>query len=149
MAVDKEKYSAILRQLIPVNELPENLQNEFISKVTLTEFKKRKFIFNQGDRDELSYYLVEGEIELLANNQLQSEISSGSDRARYAMAQLQPRQFSAKAKTLCVIAGIPRNEVDKLLVLQGESSNDDDDDDDMTNIDVTTVDLDDSGDDVE
>ena len=75
-------------------------------------------LFKQGERDNFSYYLLEGEIELHANKQQQNVITSGTDRALYAMAQLQPRQFSATAKTDAVVFQIQRDTLDRLMVLQ-------------------------------
>ena len=141
MSDDKEKYAGFIRQLIPVNEFSPQIQKEFINKSELLEIRKRKFIFNQGDRDEFSYYLLEGEIEFYAEKQLQSEIQGGTDRARYAMAQLQPRQFSAKAKTNCMVLRIRRSSVDQLHVLQGESSTNNEVMEAGGEVDVTTMDI--------
>ena len=141
MSVEKEKFAGLIRQLIPVNEFSSQIQNEFINKSELLEIRKRKFIFNQGDRDEFSFYLLEGEIEFYADKQLQSEIKGGTDRAKYAMAQLQPRQFSAKAKTNCVVLRIRRDSVDQLHVLQGESSVNNDVVEAGGEVDITTVDF--------
>ena len=77
-------------------------------------------LFKQGDKDNFSFYLLDGEIELHANDQQQNVISSGSERALYAMAQLQPRQFSAKAKTEAVVFQIQRDVLDRQMVLQEE-----------------------------
>src|SRR3989337_3393395 len=118
MTDEKQAYAEQIRQLIPVNELSTQAQNEFIIKAGLIKIKKGKFVFKQGDRDEFSYYLLEGEIALITNDSQQNMISAGSDRARYAMAQLQPRQFSARASVNSVILQINRNSLDQLLVLQ-------------------------------
>lgn len=141
MSDDKEKYAGLIRQLIPVNELSPQIQKEFINKSEILEIRKRKFIFNQGDRDEYSFYLLEGEIEFYADKRLQSEIKGGADRARYAMAQLQPRQFSAKAKSNCIVLRIRRDSVDQLHILQGESSTNIDGMEVEGDVDVTTVDF--------
>ena len=143
MSDAKEKYAEQIRQLIPVNEFSAQIQKEFINKSELLEVRKRKFIFNQGDRDEFSFYILEGELEFYADKQLQSEIKGGTDRARYAMAQLQPRQFSAKAKTNCVVLRIRRDSVDQLHVLQGESTASNDEMEVGGDVDVTTVDFND------
>lgn len=120
MSDEKQNYAELIRNLIPINELPPLTQNEFINKAGLIKVKKGKFVFNQGDRDEFSYYLLEGEIALIANDSQHNLISAGSDRARYAMAQLQPRQFSARANINSVILQINRNSLDQLLVLQDQ-----------------------------
>ncbi|MFQ5658811.1 MAG: cyclic nucleotide-binding domain-containing protein [Gammaproteobacteria bacterium] len=118
MTAENEKYAESIRQLIPINELPPRMQNEVINKGVIMKGRKGSYIFKQGERDDFSYYLLEGEIEMHANEQQHNVITAGLDRARYAMAQLQPRQFSAKAKTAYVVLQIRRDELDKLLVLQ-------------------------------
>ncbi|NKB38611.1 MAG: cyclic nucleotide-binding domain-containing protein [Gammaproteobacteria bacterium] len=120
MSEGNDKYVQLIRNLIPISELPAQSQTELINSGSLLNIKKKGALFNQGDRDNFSYYLLEGEIELVANNQQQNVIVSGSDRALYAMAQLQPRQFSAKAKIDSVVFQIQRDTLDRLMVMQQE-----------------------------
>ena len=124
MAKDNEKYAGAIRQLIPINELPPQIQNEVIKNANIIETRKNGFVFKQGDKDGFSYYCLDGEIELLANNQQHNVIVGGSDRARYAMAQLQPRQFSAKARTKAVVFQISRDTLDKMVVMHEKEESD-------------------------
>ena len=114
---DKQKYADLIRQLIPINELPQDVQNQIIVKGDIFELKKKDLIFNQGDRDNYSYYLLDGEIELEANKQVHNSIVGKTDRARYPMAQLQPRQFSGKARVASTVLRLDRDVLDKLLVM--------------------------------
>jgi CRP-like cAMP-binding protein len=114
---DKQKYADLIRQLIPINELPQEVQNQIIVKGDIFELKKKDLIFNQGDRDNYSYYLLDGEIELEANKQVHNAIVGKTDRARYPMAQLQPRQFSGKARVASTVLRLDRDVLDKLLVM--------------------------------
>ncbi|MEX2353838.1 MAG: cyclic nucleotide-binding domain-containing protein, partial [Gammaproteobacteria bacterium] len=123
---DKQKYAEVIRQLIPINELPPEIQNQLITNAVLVEVAKQQLVFNQGDRDGYSFYLLEGSIELEASGQVHNTISAGSDRACYPLAQLQPRQFTGKAKTASVVFRISRDTLDKLLVMH-HTSNDSDD----------------------
>lgn len=111
-----------IEELIPINELPPNLQSKLLEKAKILSVKKSRFIFKQGDKDDYSYYLLDGEVELHANNQLDSLIESSSDRAKYALAQLQPRQFSVKAKTEIKVLLIERKSLDQLMLLAQEST---------------------------
>ncbi|MFT5396129.1 MAG: CRP-like cAMP-binding protein [Gammaproteobacteria bacterium] len=124
MSEANEQLHQKIRELIPINELSPNLQGKLLEKAKIMEVKKSRFIFKQGDKDDYSYYLLDGEIELHANEQLESVIQSGSDRAKYALAQLQPRQFSAKAKTPLKILLIERNNLDQLMMLAQETTAD-------------------------
>ncbi len=116
MSKDIEKYAATIKLLVPINELSSQVQNELTQKAKFIKLRKGKFLFKQGDTDNFSFYLLEGELELLANKQLQNTVGGGSDRARYAMAQLQPRQMSAKAKTPVTVLQIERDALDKFMV---------------------------------
>ena len=138
---NNQKYVDTIRKLIPINELPSEVQNEIIKNVELIEVKKKDLIFNQGDRDTFSFYLLEGEIDLVSNNQVSSSIAAATDRALYPMAQLQPRQFSGKAKVNSVAIRIDRNALDKLLVIhQGQNESEDDFGDGSQTIEVDEID---------
>ncbi len=123
---EKQQYADTIRQLIPINELPAEVQNDIINKADLIELKKKAQIFNQSDRDGYSFYLIDGEINLVANGQVSSSIKSATDRSKYPMAQLQPRQFSGVANVNSVVMRIDRNSLDKLIVVhQGQGAADD------------------------
>lgn len=117
-----EQLRKRIQQLIPINELPANLQTKLLECAQVLNVKKSRFLFKQGDKDDYSYYLLEGEVELYANGQLDSVIDSNSDRAKYALAQLQPRQFSVKVKTEIKILLVERNKFDQLMLLAQEST---------------------------
>lgn len=118
---ENAKYGDLIKTLVPVSELSPQLQNQLISLASVLTYKKKEFVFKQGDRDDYTFYLLEGQIELLANNQVQSTIVSGTDSARYAMARLQPRQFSARAKTDIVILELERKTLDRLMVMDQQT----------------------------
>ena len=117
---DKEITDQI-RKLIPINELTDKIQNKLIANADLIELKKGKYLFKKGDRDHFSFYLLTGEIDLVSDRTVHDTISGGSERARYAMAQLQPRQFSALAKTPIQVLKVNRTVLDKLLMISKET----------------------------
>jgi CRP-like cAMP-binding protein/rhodanese-related sulfurtransferase len=122
MSEVNEQIRERIKELIPINELPPNLQTKLLDDAQILSVKKSRFLFKQGDKDDYSYYLLEGEVELHANKRLDSVIASNSDRAKYALAQLQPRQFSVKAKTEIKVLLIERNKLDQLMLLAQEST---------------------------
>ena len=117
---DKE-ITDLIRKLIPINELTEKIQNKVISNAELIDVKKGKYLFRKGDRDHFSYYLLSGKIDLVSDRQIHDTIEGGSDRAKYAMAQLQPRQFSALAKSNAQVFKVNRTVLDKLMLISKES----------------------------
>lgn len=124
MADDNGRYAELIRQLIPINELSADLQDQVIKGATLLDIKSRGTVFKQGARDNYTFYLLDGEIELLANKQVHNILVSGTDQARYAMAQLQPRQFTGVASSPSVVMRVDRNSLDKLLILNQEKNQD-------------------------
>ena len=124
MSVDKEQYRELIRQLVPINEFSLQRQNEVIESANIIEYKKKQFVFQQGDKDGYSFYLLDGEIELLSGKNVQSTIVSGTDTALYPMAQLQPRQYSAKAKKAVTILQLNRGSLDRLMILAEKEKTD-------------------------
>ncbi|MBM2830085.1 MAG: hypothetical protein HW411_875, partial [Gammaproteobacteria bacterium] len=125
MSVAKEQYIQTIKWLVPINDFPPQLQNEVVVISNILSYKKKDLVFKQGEKDGYSFYLLEGEIELLSNKELKNTIVSGTDTARYPMAQLQPRQFSARAKTVVTVLRLERTALDRMMVLdeKGKSDN--------------------------
>lgn len=121
MSKEEASLSEQIKDLVPINKLPPNLQARLLDQARVMDVNKSRFLFKQGDKDNYSYFLLEGEIELLAGNQGGDIIKGGSDRARYALARIQPRQFSAQARTRLKVLIIERNSLDQLLMLADQS----------------------------
>lgn len=121
MSKEEASLSEQIKDLVPINKLPPNLQARLLDQARVMDVNKSRFLFKQGDKDNYSYFLLEGEIELLAGNQGGDIIKGGSDRARYALARIQPRQFSAQARSKLKVLIIERNSLDQLLVLADQS----------------------------
>jgi len=122
MADPKEDYNETIRQLVPIFSLAPQYQTQLIQRSSIIELQKGKYLFKQGDRDDYSFYLLDGEIEMQSDGHIQNTIRGGSDSARYPLAQLQPRQLSARAKTDITVLQVNRNALDKLLVMEQDSS---------------------------
>jgi len=144
MSEDKEQFEVIIKQLIPISDLSDSAQNDVIEAAELLEFKKKKFVFKEGAKDNYSYYILAGELELIANHHVHNTMVGGAENARFALAQLQPRQFSAKAKTPVTILRLDKCALDRLMVHEGNQQVEMDD----TNaeMDVSHIEEEDSGD---
>ena len=140
----KEQFKEVIKQLIPISDLSANAQNDVIEAAEILEFKKKKFVFKQGDKDDYSYYVLAGELELIADKHVHSTIVGAAENARYAIAQLQPRQFSAKAKTPVTILRLDRGALDRLMVHEGNKETESFDT--TAEMDVSHIEEEDSGD---
>ena len=88
-----------LRTLVPLNTLtPDNFE-DLLSKITIEELSSGKVLFEQGDTDNKSVYLLSGQVTLKENNSKVDTIEGGTEQARYPLAHHIPRQLSATAKS--------------------------------------------------
>ncbi len=106
-----------LRYLIPINSLHSRYQDELLRRMQVLEMKPGDFIFRQGQEDDDTWYLLEGVIEMEADGQLIKRLDGGSTDALHALAQLQPRQMSARAESRVRVVRFDRGLLSKLLAL--------------------------------
>ena len=119
MAAIDAKFEDALQTLVPINGLSGQRQQQLMAQAAVLEFGTNEFVFREGDRDNYAFYLLEGQLELHAQNQLVKRVSGGSDDASHPLARLQPRQLSAKAKTQVTVLRVDRVLLDKLLAIDG------------------------------
>ena len=117
MGDEQHPFEDRIRSLTPVHGLPQKYQDQVIAQGTLLKYKKKQFVFKQGDRDGYAYYLLEGELELYSDEQLVKSMEGNNADALYPLAQLQPRQMSGKAKSPLVVLRLERAMLDRLLTL--------------------------------
>jgi CRP-like cAMP-binding protein len=112
-AVDEQT----LARLVPISGLTKKSIAQIAQKAEVQEVKRGQFLFRKGDEDGLTTYILEGELELFADETHVERIQGGSESARHPVAQLQPRQYSARARTQCKVIQVPRKLLDQLLAL--------------------------------
>ena len=106
----------ILKTLIPINSLtPENFR-ELAAEAVFENMTTGSQLFKQGDRDIHSVFLLSGEVVLTSTDTaVNRHIVAGTDDARYALAQLKPRQYTGTAKTAVTVAWVDSAMLDRLL----------------------------------
>lgn len=143
MADGKLVDRAVLKTLVPPNALnAENFQ-ELASKAFVEEVGVSKTIFKVGDLDRKTTYLLEGQVTLTDATGRTVTVTGGTDVAKHPLANQQPRQQTAKARTDCKITRFDSDLLDILLtwdqlsgieVSEIQVENGDDDGDWMTRI---------------
>ncbi len=116
---------ALLKQiktLVPLKDLPPQDQRHVLAKSKVIEYRKGKRIFKQGDRDKWVFYLLEGELEMFADDRLVNRVVAGTENGCRALAQLQPRQLTAKAYTQVSVLRVERSVLDQFLTLDRGSA---------------------------
>lgn len=125
-----------LRDLVPLNALSPMHVDEVAAKAVIEEVRAGRFIFRQGDRDNQSIYVLNGEVSIIGDdNEVLGSVHGGADNARHPIGHQQPRQVSARAKSNVIVARIDSSLLDILLTWDESSgyevseidSNDEDD----------------------
>jgi CRP-like cAMP-binding protein len=106
----------VLRTLVPISNLSKDSIAQIAASSNVRSFSKGYIVFHEGDTDEYAYYLLDGELELVSTNSTNFHIVSGTDDARYPLAQFQPRQYTAKAVEDSLVLAINRSFLDSLLI---------------------------------
>ncbi|MDX1514390.1 MAG: cyclic nucleotide-binding domain-containing protein, partial [Gammaproteobacteria bacterium] len=109
------KFAGNVLALVPINSLDDRLKEQVLAQGELLEFKKKKTIFEAGTRDPYTFYLLEGELELIAKGAAPMRMVGGDNNANRALAQLQPRRYTAKALTPVTLFRIERAVLDHIL----------------------------------
>lgn len=102
--------------LVPINGLGADRQRQLAGQVRLEQLPSGQVLFEEGSQDNLSLYVLAGEVALASERTGASRVVlGGSDEANYPLANLKPRQFSGKAKTPVRVLKVDSELLDKLL----------------------------------
>ncbi len=138
MAALEERFESVFQMLVPISGLSLQRQQQLLAQAEVLEFRTGEFVFREGDRDNFAYFLLDGRLELLAQGQLVKRIQGGSSDAVHPLAQLQPRQLSARANSSVTVLRLDRALMDKLLAIDGA--------DEIQEVEVNEIDADDDAD---
>lgn len=88
-----------IRQFMRFRDLTATQQNELSSSCPAYRAPPNTLLLERGSTDQWNLYLLEGKVELKADDGERKELTSGSDNARNAVAALKPRKFAVTALT--------------------------------------------------
>ena len=86
-----------LRTLSPLSGLKEDTVSTLLEKVELLEAKSGQTLFEQGDTEKRTFYVLSGTIGLKEDDKVVQTIMGGTDEARYPIAPMLPRHQTAVA----------------------------------------------------
>lgn len=116
MAEDNTSTEERANYLVPINKLPADRRSRLLEKSELLALKRKQTIFEQGDRDDFTFYVLSGEIELYADDSLIKRVEGGEGASFQPLAQLQPRQMTAIVKSRkAEVLRVNRSMLDQLL----------------------------------
>ncbi|MEQ8231912.1 MAG: cyclic nucleotide-binding domain-containing protein, partial [Gammaproteobacteria bacterium] len=101
--------------LVPLNKLSPERRQRLLAQAQVIDLRRKQQLFAQGDRDDYTFYLLEGTLELYADGSLIKRVTGGEGPAYQPLAQLQPRQMSAMATTAAQVLRLRRSLLEQLL----------------------------------
>ena len=106
---------AILRNVVPLHTLPDEIFNELLDDLVVEELGKGELLFRQGDTDHVSFYLLEGKVALLTGEKVADMLEAGSEHARFPVAHVLPRKMTARAAGRIRVARLDSRRISELL----------------------------------
>ena len=122
MPAIEERFESVFQMLVPINGLSAQRQQQLLARADILDFSRREFLFREGDRDDYAFFLLDGTLELLTQDQLVKRVVGGSADGVHPLAQLQPRQLSARANSSVSVLRVDCGLMDKLLAIDGSGA---------------------------
>ena len=105
----------LLQRLVPINALPDSLRAQVRQSATILEPAANQPLFRRGDRDDATYYVLQGGVVLAGTDGASETVEAGSEAARHPLAPELPRVRSARAKAATRVLQVNRTLLDTCL----------------------------------
>lgn len=122
---DKQRTIEILKRFSPFDSVDPSLLAILAGDVTVLNAERGAHLFAAGDYDAAEYYLLEGSIKLIARDGKEKIFSAEQANARFPIARLRPRMYSARANTdirYFVVSAAVLDEIQRSLRQSGGAS---------------------------
>ncbi|MFQ5935565.1 MAG: cyclic nucleotide-binding domain-containing protein [Acidiferrobacterales bacterium] len=107
---------SVLQNLVPINSLASDHLQELAEAVVFENISKGQVLFKHGAMDNDTFYVLDGQVELIPAQSRQGRIiTGGTEDSRYPLAQLKPRQYTGKTKTNVTLVRVASDLLDRLL----------------------------------
>jgi len=101
-----------------LHDLSPDILQQVAAEMVLQAWPKGHVLFRKGDRDNLVYFLLEGEIALRSDlGEAPIVIRSGTDSARHPISRLKPRRYTATCSAGSTLAAIDEGRLEDLITV--------------------------------
>ena len=105
------------KKFYPFKDLHSNDLNLILQKTAIDNLNKGNILFKQGDDDSDVFYLLSGSVKLKSANGAEYVLDADSEQARFPIANIKPRNFSAFAHVEGTsIARVPAQSIESLIL---------------------------------
>ncbi len=105
----------ILSKLVPINSLNHEHVEKLATSTEPEQVPAGEVVFSEGEEDRRAIYLLQGELELGTGSNILKVLRGGEDSTLHPLAPYQPRQVTAKAKTVVALLRFRSELLDTLL----------------------------------
>ncbi len=112
----------VLRGYAPMCEFERDALERLIPHVSVQSFTKGTRIIERGTSDNLTVYLLEGSLEMIAADGAKKIVKSDSEMARNPIAKLQPRQYDVFAADSAKVIRIASDQLEKAQLCESLAS---------------------------
>jgi rhodanese-related sulfurtransferase len=106
-----------LRQLEPLSSLSEERLEELVSLIDVEKLSIGNIVFQEGDIDNQTVYLLEGDVQLSSSDQkVDKVITSKQEEAKYPLDDSQPRMLSCSALGRVELVRIDNSVLDYMMM---------------------------------
>lgn len=120
MAALESEFEGLADKLVPLCNLSAASRAQILNQGEVLEFRPGSVVFSQGDEDPYAFYLLDGRLELISGDETVRRLRGSDDDAIHALAQLQPRQMTARAETAVMVLRLDRELLNKLKLADAE-----------------------------
>ena len=106
---------AVLKTLVPPQSLNHDNFLELAQKAVIETVLAGRDVFKKGDMDRKTVYLLEGDLELRNDTGIAGVLRGGSKESKHPIANQQPRQVTARAKSKVTVVRFDTDLLDILL----------------------------------
>lgn len=106
--------AADLRKFEPFNAFSPEMLNSVVEYASIERLPPGRRIFNQGEFDHRSVFLLSGQIALIAEGHPAITIKAGSSESLQAVADSKPREVTALARSSITLMTIPTETLNEL-----------------------------------
>jgi CRP-like cAMP-binding protein len=115
MTAAKQLDDKFLKNFAPLGDLDAERFNKIARHCTVEQYDAGAKLFQIGDRDNRTLYLMSGQVTLTFRSGTQRIITAETNQARNALVPEQPRQASATAKTAVSLLVIDSDILDQVM----------------------------------
>ena len=112
---NKELTIEDLRRFSPLDGLKTENLVALVKKTKIESLEPGQLLFNEGDTEKRTYYILDGAIQLLENGAEADVVTVDSERARNPLAPILPRRYTAKAVEAVRFLSIDSDLLDVML----------------------------------